>query len=114
MLCARSFKRLILLSLTLLGFSISSNVTAAIYKFEFHAAKGRASYTSSVFGQIDPGELLLDITIEAEPPYGLPNNGPDRFQIYFFSDNRDSAGLYGKITNITAHSWGRFPTDQPI
>jgi hypothetical protein len=89
-----------------------TGVSAATVRFEFNAAEHRPIYYNDFFGQIDPGELLLGITVEAEPPVGLPDAGPDRFVVQFFDENRFPGNPYGRITSLTAYNWGSDPSHQ--
>ena len=93
------FKKLLFVA-TLLLMSLGT-VSAATYKFEFYAWD-TSDQSSTYFNLVSPGELLLDLTFDAEPGAGLVLDDVVLFRALIRSD----FSMFDTIIGMNVYNWG--------
>jgi hypothetical protein len=102
MLYLRSFNRFILISLALLGLSVSTGASAKTFLVEFQTSQ-TPGFTPDPFWPITtPGTTLFDFTIEATPALGLVIDDPATLII------ESDFGLPSSVSDLNLYDWGTF------
>ncbi len=100
MLYLRSFNRFILISLALLGLSVSNGASAKTFLVEFEVTQNTLPLP---FWQPQSlGEALFSFTIEATPAFGLVMDDPATLEI------DSDFGLPSAVSNLNLYNWGEF------